>query len=159
MTTKKETAPSRDLTFEWGRTASADLAKIGDTIDSRAIGIFATGSLIIGVSATVVETILDWSSLALLFVVAGYLATAVFGLLIVFPHPAPGPDNPTTLRKRYWPMPPAEAQEEYWQWVEDEYEQWYPKVNKKGRYLRYAIGGLGVEVSALIVWVILVTGF
>ena len=159
MATSEDTAPSRRLTFEWGRTAPAELAKIGDALDTKVLGVFATGSLIIGVAATRIQGILEWPNLALLCAFVAYLFILVPSVQMVFPQNSPGPDNPTKLREIYWHMTPEKAQVVYWNWVEKEYDYWYKRVNKKGRLFRYVIGGLCVEVLALITWLALITAF
>lgn len=151
--------PSRNLTFEWGRTAPDDLAKIGDSIDTKCVGIFATGSLILGIAAAVTDIAVDLTILPLILAGIAYLVVLVSSWLLLLPKEFSGPDDPSILRESYWGMDPEEAQLDYWKHVEEAYRDTYRKVRIKGRLLKYAVVGLGVEVLFLAAWLVLATAF
>ena len=147
-------SPSRDLTFEWGRTAPDELAKIGDSIDTKCVGIFATGSLILGLAATRIESI-GWIDIPLAVAGLLYLVVLVSSWVVLFPREFKGPDDPSVLRESYWGMDPDEARVSYWQYVEGAYNDTYKKVRRKGRLLMCAVVGLGLEVLSLTAWLTL----
>ena len=147
--------PSRSLTFEWGRTAPDDLARIGDSIDTKCVGVFATGSLILGISAAVKDIDLDRTALVLAAAGVAYLVVLASSWFLLLPRWFSGPDDPSVLRKHYWELDPEEAQLAYWEHVEAAYCDTYDKVRVKGRLLRYAVVGLGLEVLLLSAWLAL----
>ncbi len=149
-------SPSRDLTFEWGRTAPDELAKIGDSIDMKAVGVFAAASLIVGVAATRIDAIdLDWTLTPLVVAAASYLGVLLLSWLVLLPKEFAGPDDPSILRESYWGMNREEAQVQYWRFVESAYRDTYKKIRVKGLCLRIAVVGLGIEVLALTTWLVL----
>ena len=150
--------PSRDLTFEWGRTAPDELAKIADAIDTKTIGVFATASLVIGVAAALVQDIsLDWRAIPFAVSSLCYLVILGFSVWGLWPRSFSGPSSPSILREHYWKLQPDETKDRYWKYVETHYDGAYPIVIRKGRLLSYAIPLLGLEVVALIAWLFLVT--
>ena len=151
--------PSRDLAFEWGRTAPDDLAKIADSIDTKCVGVFATGSIIFGVVASVNDIAINWTSLPLLLAGLAYLVVLATSWKVIKPTEFSGPDDPSVLRESYWSMDPEEAQSQYWGHVEKAYRKAYRKVRLKGCLLEYAVKGLALEVLFLAGWLVVLASF
>lgn len=146
--------PSRDLAFDWGRTAPAELLKIDDSIDTKCVGIFATASLILGLAATRIDS-LGWIDVPLGLAGLMYLVVLGSSWIVLWPREFKGPDDPSVLRESYWGMEPGDAQDAYWHYVEKAYSDTYKKVTCKGRLLKYAVFGLGIEVLLLAAWLVL----
>ena len=148
--------PSRDLTFEWGRTAPGDLGKVADSIDTKTLGVFASASLIIGVATSLSSDImLDWYLPLLVVSLGSYLMILVMSVWGLWATTFPGPPSPSIIRKYYWKLQPEEAKTHYWQHLEDDYDKVYSKVLWKGNFLKASVPLLGVEVSTLMVWLLL----
>ena len=153
-----EEFPSRDLTFEWGRTAPDELFKVADAIDTKTLGIFATASLIIGVAAALVRNIsLDLPHIPFGISALSYLLILCVSVWVLWGRKFSGPSDPSILREHYWKLQPDDAKAHYWSYAETHYKDTYPSVRLKGRLLSYAVPLLGVQVVALIVWLFLLT--
>ena len=149
--------PSRNLTYEWGRTSPDELMRISDSLSIRATGIFATSSLIIGVTAAVGSLKLEWPLTFFGLAIACYIAVLVFIVPILRPKWSPVPDDPSILREDYWPLSEDEAREYYWGHVEETYRRNLEMVNAKGLWLGRGVLAMTGEVLFLIVWLLLLS--
>ena len=153
-----EEFPSRDLAFEWGRTAPGELSKVADAIDTKLLGVFAAASVIIGVTTALVQDInIGYPGIPFAVSFAAYALILVVSLWGLWPRQFPGPSSPKMLREYYWKLEPDKARVHYLGHKEKQYNDMYPKVRLKGRLLSCAVPLLGVEVIFLILWLLVIT--
>jgi hypothetical protein len=148
--------PSRDLTYEWGRTAPEQLSQEADAMDSKVINVFVTSCLIIGVITALSEK-LEWSLGLIPFLIAlcSFILILVFSLWVIRPQWLFIADSPRILREDYWELEPDETKEKYWEWVEKDFDKNYKIVKAKGQVLFWTIPLLALETISLMLWLFL----
>ena len=149
--------PSRNLTYEWGRTSPDELMRISDSLSIRATGIFATSSLIIGVTAAVGSLKSEWPLTFFGLAILCYLAVTIAIVPILRPKWSPVPDDPSILREDYWPLSEDDARKYYWDHVEETYHRNLKMVNDKGSRLGWGVVAMTGEVLSLIAWLLLLS--
>ena len=142
--------------LEWARTATEELAKVGDSLSVRATGILATASIIIGVTAATQDIELTCVSIPLWIAVACYFGVLYTTARVLIPQDSPGVDSPAALYEYYRPLDSADKLEGLWRSAKDAYETIYTQVTHKGHHLRLAVCFLMAEVVVLLVWLFLV---
>ena len=147
-----ERPSSRDLTWELGLSAPDQLSRIADAQDTKAMGTFATASVIIGVVAAVSRD-LDYSGM-FFAAFAFFVITAALCLYIVVVRSFQGPDDPRTLREDFWDKEPEEARSLLWGFTEAAFDANRNIVKAKGKALQWAIPSLFVEVVLLLTWLL-----
>ena len=150
METESSDNPSRDLTFEWVRASVDELSRISDTLSIRATGILATGSLIIGVTASTGDIQLGCPLILFSAAIVFYLMLIVSTLAVLLPRPAAAPADPTVLREDYWQLNPDKAVGYYYDDLEQTYKSEHKAVRGKGRWLLCSVICLAVEVLLLL---------
>ena len=148
-----ENPSSRDLTWERGMNAPHELRQVADSQDAKAMGIFATACVIIGVVAAVARgspapNAWFWTAFAF-FVVSACLA-----FFIILVRKFKGPDNPRILREDYWPRDVEDAREHLWKNNESSYSDNFSHVRAKGLALAVALPALFAEVVLLLIWLL-----
>ena len=149
--------PSRDLTYEWGRVAYERLLEHSEKIDNKGLVVFSTGSLIIGIVASLKAIAFDWTVALFLLALFSYIflvwqaitAFAVRKIIVAV--------DPRKLRMKYWGLPEDEAKEKYWGIIEQSCDYNLYIVEQKGKALYRAIPALGIEVVLLVIWLLLRT--
>jgi hypothetical protein len=148
--------PSRDLTYEWGRTAPEQLSKVADTLDTKILGVFSTACIIISVITALANKIqLGMSLIPFIIAFISFIVILIKSLWVVRPQWFFVTDSPKILRQDYWKLEPQEAKKEYWKHLENDFEANYDKVRIKGRTLSWTIKLLALETISLIVWLFL----
>lgn len=153
----KKEYPSRDVMWESGRTAPQDMCRVADALDTRAMGVFVAGSVIIGVVAGVGDMKADATLVPFILAFIGYAVLVGLWFWAFRPQRFFASDDPRILREDYWPLEPEEAKSEYWKYIEENFEHNATRVNRKGRALQWAIPALFLEVALLAVWLGLVS--
>lgn len=148
--------PSRDLTYEWGRTAPEQLTKTADTLDTKILVVFSTACIIISVITALANKIqLGMSLIPFIIAFISFIVILAKSLWVVRPQWFFVTDSPKILREDYWKLEPQEAKKEYWKHLENDFEANYDKVRIKGRTLSWTIKLLALETISLIVWLFL----
>ena len=146
---------SKDLTFEWGRTAPYELSKLADSMDTKIMGAFATGSLIIGVTSIRLQALVfDWTASLLVIAAIAYLVILVASLWALLPMTFAVADDPRKIKEFYWHLPKDEVQTKYWEYIEKATDRARSNVEFKSRCFTIVVGGLAVEVPFLITWLV-----
>ncbi len=148
--------PSKEITYEWGRTTPDELAKQADSLDTKILTLFAFSGVLIGAIASLAHDIrLDCSLIA--FVAAGlaFIGVSGWGLISLWPKYFYVAVNPKTLRLEYWPLKQEEMRDFYWSHIEENFESNLGKVNAKAQAVKGMLVGLSLEVVALVTWVFL----
>lgn len=152
--------PSRDLTWDMGIRAPEQLSRESDAIDSKAMGTFATASLILGLFAALIGEIqLDLSVILFFLATITYLIVLGTSIYILAVRKFKGPDDPTILREDYWPLDNEEARQRLWQHAENAFCDNLDNVTRKGHALRIAIPAFGLEVVFLVSWLLVISFF
>ncbi len=150
--------PSRDLAYdEWGRVAYERLPEHSEKIDNKGLVVFSTGSLIIGIVASLKAIAFDWTIVPFLLALLSYIflvwqaitAFAVRKIIVAA--------DPRKLREKYWELPEEQAKEKYWEVIEQSCDYNLYIVERKGKALYRAIPALGIEVVLLVIWLLLRT--
>jgi len=148
--------PSMNIFYEWGRTAPEQLSKVADALDTKIIGIFATACLIISVTAALAKQIcLNVSSIPFAVALVCFAIILIRSLLVLRGRRFFVANDPHILKEDYWVLQPNEAREEYWNYIEQNFDVNYSLVHVKGQVLQWIVPLLGVEVISLIVWLLL----
>ena len=146
----------RDLIYEWGRAAYERLAEQSDKIDTKAISIFSFGSVIIGITATLVSDIeVGWKLVPFVLAVCSYMFLAWKTITAFAVQHIIVSENPSKLKEKYWELSEDEAKEKYWESIEKSHDYNLDKVLMKGKALRLAIPALAIETIALVIWLLL----
>ncbi len=150
--------PSRDLTWDIGLKAPELLSREADAIDGKAMGTFATGTLILGVFAALVADIrFDWTLVPFGLASAAFVVLMASSMFSLIARPFKGPDNPQTLREDFWALDPEVAKEYLWKYTEKAYKDNLSNVTSKSRALKFAIPSLGAEIVFLVSWLFAVS--
>ncbi len=148
--------PSRDLTYEWGRTAPDELAKYADALDTKLVGLLAAASIIISVVAGLPRSIpLNWTAVPFGIAVMSFAIVFTTCMLALHSRQFRVTDSPTILKRDWWSLEPEVLKEQYWEYVEDAFKENYQAVKTKGQALQLVVPFLGIEVVALLVWLFL----
>lgn len=148
--------PSRDLTYEWGRTAPEQLSKAADTLDTKILGVFSTACIIISVITALANKIqLGMSLIPFIIAFISFIVILIKSLLVIRPQWFFIADSPKILREDFWKLEPDEAKKKYWEHLENDFEANFDKVKIKGRALSWTIKLLAIETILLIVWLFL----
>lgn len=147
-----ENPSSRDLTWARGLGAPDELSRLADALDAKAMGTFATASLIIGVVAAL-SINLD-AGLIFFTAFAFFVLTAGLCLDILVVRTFKGPDDPRTLRQYYWEPEPEKARDHLWAYTEAAFDINRKLLEGKGKALRIAIPSLFMEVVLLLIWLL-----
>jgi len=146
---------SRDLTYEWGRTAPEQLSKVADSLDTKILGVFSVACIIISVITAIANKIqLDMGLIPFIIAFTSFIVILVKSLLVIRPQWFFVADSPKILREDFWKLEPEEAKKKYWEHLESDFEANYDKVNIKGRTLHWTIILLATETIALVVWLL-----
>jgi hypothetical protein len=148
--------PSRDLTYEWGRTAPEQLSKEADALDTKIIAIFATSCLILGVISALVGKIrCNISLLPFAIAVFSFAIILIKTLWVIRPQWLFVADSPRILKEDYWKLEPDEAKEKYWEFVEKDFDTNHEIVKHKGQALLWLVPLLALETVSLLIWLLL----
>ena len=146
---------SRDLTWDRGMNAPDELRRDADSQDAKAMGIFATASVVIGVVAAVARgpdhDALFWTAFGF------FVVTACLAFFIIVMRKFKGPDDPRVLREDFWPLDVEEARRYLWEFTESAFSENLRHVKAKGRALTVALPALFVEVVLLLIWLLSTT--
>jgi hypothetical protein len=148
--------PSRDLTYEWGRTAPEQLSKVADTLDAKILGVFSVACIIISVITALANKIqLSVGLIPFIIAFISFIIILVKSLLVIRPQRFFVADSPKILREDFWKLEPEEAKKRYWEHLENDFEANYEKVKTKGHTLSWTTKLLAIETISLIVWLFL----
>ena len=148
--------PSRDLMYEWGRTAPEQLGKEADILDTKILGVFSIACVIISVITALANKIqLDMSLTPFIIAIVSFIIILIKTLRSITPQSFYIADSPKILREDFWELEPEETKKEYWKHLENNFEANYDKVKIKGRTLSWTIKLLAIETILLIVWLFL----
>ena len=151
---------SRDLTWEMGIKGPELMMREADAIDTKAMAVFATGTLIIGVFSALFGQIRpDFTVIPFVLASVSFLVLLVSSIANLKPRKYGGPDDPKILRERFWELPPDEAREHLWRYTEGAFKTNKDNVDAKGKALRYSVFALSSEVVLLITWLGLIASF
>jgi len=153
---EKNKHPSRDLTYEWGRTAPEQLSKVADALDAKIIGVFSIACIIISVTTALTNKIqYDVSLIPFAVALISFIIILKKSVRVISPQPFFVADSPKVLREAFWKLEPEEAKEEYWGHLENAFAANYDKVTVKGHTLSLTIKLLAIETISLVVWLVL----
>jgi len=148
--------PSRDLTYEWGRTAPEQLSKVADALDAKIIGVLSIACIIIGVTTALANKIqLGISLIPFIIAFISFLLILIKSLRVIDPQNFYVADSPRILREDFWKLEPEDAKAKYWEHLEKDFQENYDKVESKGRTLKRTVWLLGIQTIALMVWLFL----
>ena len=154
----KKQHPSKELTFEWGRTAPEKISEEASSLDSKIVNVFLASSIIIGVITALVgqlqlnSTLIPFTIGTLCFVTI--LIKSLWALRAQWLYVG---DNPYVLEEDYWELEQNEAKEKYWEYVKEDFKSNCRIVQAKGKTLRWIIPLLALELVSLIVWQFLIS--
>jgi hypothetical protein len=150
--------PSMDTTYEWGRKAPEQLSSEASSLDIKAIAVFTSASLLIGVLSTVAHG-LKWGYPLILFGLAlvAFAIAAFLSFSALHMRRMNVADDPKYIRANYWKMEPNEAKMKNWKRVEEAFMQNLEVVNSKSKALTYALPALALEVVCLLAWLITIS--
>lgn len=147
--------PSRDLTYEWGRTAPEELSKVADALDTKILVVFSVACIIISVIAALADKIqLGMSLIPLIIAFISFVVIFVGSLRVVRPQNFYVADSPRILREDFWKLEPEDAKASYWGHLEKDFQENYDKVAAKARTLKHTIILLFIETTALLGWLV-----
>lgn len=148
--------PSRDLTYEWGRTAPEELSKAADALDAKIIGVLSIACIIISVTTALANKI-QYNVSLIFFIVAfiSFLLILIKSLRVIKPQNFYVADSPRILREDFWKLEPEDAKAKYWEHLEKDFQENYDKVKAKGNTLKCTVGLLAIETVVLMVWLFL----
>ncbi len=148
--------PSHDLVFEWTRTAPEEIGRDISTTDSKASGLFSSGSVIIGVVVALVnDIILDWTVAPLVLAIVCFAGLSWWSWSVLRARLVPIAPNPLAINDKLAALPPAEAKRKRWEAVLQDYEYVMSIVEAKGKAVRLAVPALFLEVVFLLIWLFL----
>lgn len=148
--------PSRDIVYEWGRTATEQLAHEADALDTKIIAIFTAGSVIIGVITALSNKIrLNYTIIPFVVACISFILIFIMSLWVIRAQWVFVADSPRILKEDYWKLEPDEAKEKYWNWLEKDYDKNYKIIVSKGKALAMTIPLLAIETLALLLWLFL----
>jgi len=148
--------PSRDLTYEWGRTAPEELSKVADALDTKIIGVLSIACIIISVTTALADKIqLGVSLIPFIIAFISFIVILIKSLRVIKPQNFYVADSPKILREDFWKLEPEEAKREYWEHLENDFEANQEKVKIKGHTLSWTVKLLAIETILLIVWLFL----
>ena len=148
--------PSRNLMYEWGRTAPEQLGKEADALDTKILGVFATACIIISVISALASQIqFNICLIPFIFAFLSFIGILIRSLWVIRPQWLFITDSPQILREDFWKLEPVEAKEKYWEYVEKDFETNYQIVKSKGQALSWTVPLLAVETISLVVWLFL----
>ena len=147
--------PSRDLTFDWGRTAYERLSEESDKIDNKGLAILSIGSLIIGIVASLKGIALDWTIVPFLLAFLSYIFLVWQAITAFRVRKVIVAENPRKLKEKYWELSEDETKGKYWESIEQSCDYNLYIIGQKGKALYLAIPALGIEVMLLIIWLLL----
>jgi len=153
---EKNKYPSRDLTYEWGRTAPEELSKVADALDTKILVVFSIACIIISVITALANNIqFGMSLIPFILAFISFIVILIKTLWVIRPQWFFVTDSPRILREDFWKLEPEETKRQYWEHLENDFEANYDKVKIKGRALSWTIKLLAIETIALIVWLFL----
>jgi len=153
---EKNKHPSRDLTYEWGRTVPEQLSKVADALDTKILGVFSIACIIISVIPAITNKIqYDVSLIPFIVALISFIFILIKSLRVINPENFYVADSPKILREDFWKLQPENTKNQYWEHLEKSFEENYDKVTTKGRALKCTIQLLSIETIALIVWLFL----
>jgi len=148
--------PSRNLTYEWGRTAPEELSKAADALDTKILGVFSIACIIISVITALANKIqLDMSLIPFIIAIISFIVILIKSVRVITPQSFYVADSPKILREDFWKLEPEEAKRKYWEHLENDFEANYDKVEIKGHTLAWTTKLLAIETISLIVWLFL----
>lgn len=148
--------PSRDLTYEWGRTAPEQLSAEASALDTKIITIFAISCVIISVTSALVGKIhYDVTLIPFAIAFISFIVILAKTIWVTRPQWFFVADSPQILREDYWELEIEEAKDKYWNWLEKDFDANYKIVRSKGRALLWNIPLLAIETTSLVVWLFL----
>ena len=153
-----EMYPSMETTYEWGRKAPEQLSSEASSLDIKAIAVFTSASLLIGVLSAVADG-LTWGYPLILFgsALLAFLVSASLSLRALLMRRMYVADDPKYIKSKYWKMEPNEAKRRNWEQVEKAFDANLAVVNSKGKALRYALPALAFEVICLLAWLVAIS--
>ena len=148
--------PSKDLTYEWGRTAPEQLSKVADALDAKIIGVLSIACIIISVTTALANKI-QYDVSLIFFIVAfiSFLLILIKSLRVINPQNFYVADSPRILREDFWKLEPEDAKAKYWEHLERDFQENYDRVKAKGNTLKYTVRLLAIETVVLMVWLFL----
>lgn len=158
MNNKEIKYPSRDLTYEWGRTAPEQLSKEASLLDTKILGILFAANIIIGVMVALAGKIqFDLTLIPFSIASIAFLIIFMKSLLAYRTRRLYVCDSPEILQQDYWRLEPDEAKEAYWEFVKEDFKDNLEVVKIKGQAILLTVPLLAIEVVSLIVWVLLIS--
>jgi hypothetical protein len=152
----KENYPSKDLMYEWGRTAPEQLSKVADALDTKILGVFSIACIIVSVIPALTNKIQCSVSLTpFIIALISFIAILIKSLMVLHPQSFYVADSPKILREDFWELEPEEAKKKYWEHLEKDFGENYHKLQIKGRALRWTVWLLAIETISMIVWLFL----
>ena len=147
---------SRDLMYEWGRTAPEQLSKVADALDTKILGVFSIACIIISVTIALTNKIqLGMSLIPFIIAIISFIIILIKSVRVIRPQSFYVADSPKVLREDFWKLEPEEAKEKYWEHLENAFEENHHKVKVKGRTLSWTVPLLAIETISLVVWLFL----
>jgi hypothetical protein len=147
--------PSRDLTYEWGRTAPEELSKVADALDTKILVVFSVACIVISVITALANKIqLGMSLIPLIVAFISFIVIFIKSLRVIKPQKFYVADSPRILREDFWKLEPEDAKAKYWGHLEKDFQENYDKVEAKGRTLKCTVVLLFIETMALIGWLV-----
>ena len=148
--------PSRDLTFEWGRTSPEKLSVEASALDTKVIAIFAISCLIVSVTSALAGKIrYDVTLVPFVIAFISFVLILVRTLWVIRPQWLFVADLPQILKEDYWELELEEAKDKYWNWVEKDFSTNFKIVKSKGQALLWNVPLLALETISLVVWLFL----
>lgn len=157
METKSE-YPSMDVTYEWGRVAPEQLSREASSLDNKIASIFVASNVIIGIIVALARQIqFDLTLIPFGIGLASFLVIFIKSLQAYRVRRFFVADSPEILEEDYWKLEPDEAKRVYWEFVKEHYSRNLQATVAKGKTLLWTVPLLGIEVSALVIWVLLIS--
>lgn len=148
--------PSIDLCYQISRNQNEIFSKWTDSLDNKTIAVFSTSTLLIGIiSAFQAERLsLDLRIIPFIIAMISFLIGVYFAwqslrirtFMILY--------NPQILLDDYAPKEPSDAKEWLLKYDSANFEHNHQVIDNKANSLDKAIVFMGVELVALVIWLI-----
>jgi hypothetical protein len=150
--------PSRDLTFEWGRTAPEQLSREASLLDTKIFSVFIAANVIIAVVVGLARNIqFDLTLIPLTVAFLTFVIIFIRSLMSYQVQQLYVSDSPEILEQDYWEKEPEETKQIYWGYVKEDFDHNLKVVKIKGRTLSLTVPLLAIETIFLILWILLIS--
>jgi hypothetical protein len=153
---RKNKYPSKEMTFDWVRTAPEQLSQVADALDAKILGIFSISCLIISITPAIVGDIqCNLTLIPFVIAIISFLIILIKSLIAINPQKFYIADSPKILREDFWKLEPDKAKEQYWIHLEESFQDNYEKIKIKGKALAFIIWLLAIETLSMVIWLLL----